>query len=170
MVILFSGRKSVIEKEIIKILTSFGANYISDKKIKTGGNLFTIISEYKPTEINIKNGIVIFIDDTDRFESQILPENIIGICENQNIAAKEAFKNSKTPVIICGMNTKCSITLSSLGSNYLFVSLQRSITNFKGEKIEPFEFKIKLTAPYHPFSVMASATVLLLNGIVPEVF
>lgn len=170
MVILFSGRKSTVENEIIEILSRYGANYISDKMVSAGKGRLTIISEYKKTDIKLKNGIAVFIDDTDRFNSQVFPKGIIGICEDGNLKALEIFRESRVPVISCGMNAKNTVTLSSLGSASLLVSLQRTLTDRAGHEVDPAEFKIKLTRNYSPFAVMASAAVLLLNGIVPEVF
>lgn len=170
MVILFSGRKSSVEKEIIKILTGCGANYISDKMVAASDGGFTIISEYKKTEIKLKKGIAVFIDDTDRFSGQSFPAGITGICEESNEKALELFKGSNIPVISCGMNAKNTVTLSSLGISSLLAALQRTVTDFRGNEVDPGEFKIKLTREYSPFSVMASAAVLLLNGIIPESF
>ena len=170
MVILFSGRKSAVEKEIIEILSGFGANYISDRAVSSGGGGFTVISEYKKTDIKLKSGIAVFIDDTDRFKNQVFPDGIIGICEEGNKAALTAFKASKTPVISCGMGAKNSITLSSLGGAALLASLQRTVTDFKGNEIDPAEFKIKLTKSYSHFAVMSSAAVLLIMGIKPDIF
>ncbi len=170
MVILFSNRKSKEEKEIIEILTAYGANYISDKIIATNKNTFTIVSEYKKTDLQIENGIAVFIDNTTRFDGQILPPNIIGICEENNHKALEIFKNSNISVITCGLGIKNTVTLSSLTSNSLLTALQRTITNHLKREIEPAEFKIRLSKSYSPFSVMASTAVLLLNEIVPKEF
>lgn len=170
MVILFSGRKSAVEKEIIEILSGYGADYISDKAVSSVGGRFTVVSEYKKTDIKLKNGIAVFIDDTDRFDNQVFPDGIIGICEDANLAALKAFKACGTPVISCGMGAKNTVTLSSLGGATLLAALQRTVTDFKGEDVDPAEFKIKLTKKYSPFAVMASAAVLLLVGIKPEVF
>lgn len=170
MVILFSGRKSAVEKEIIEILSGYGADYISDKAVSSVGGRFTVISEYKKTDIKLKSGIAVFIDDTDRFENQCFPDGIIGICEEGNKAALKVFKDCGTPVISCGMGAKNTVTLSSLGSASLLASLQRTVTDFVGNDIDPAEFKIKLTKKYSPFAVMASAAVLLLVGIKPDVF
>lgn len=170
MVILFSGRKSAVEREIIEILCKYGANYISDKAVSAGDGGFTIISEYKKTDINLKNGIAVFIDDTDRFENQVFPDGITGICEDKNITALGIFKASGIPVISCGMSAKNTVTLSSLSSGSLLASLQRTVTDLSGGEVEPGEFKIRLTKPYTHFAVMASAAVLLLSGIVPDVF
>ena len=170
MVILFSSRKDKREKEIIEILTKYGASYISDKSvIKNNGN-FTIISAYKKTEINTKNGIAIFIDETPRFKNQQFPIGIIGICEDINHKALEIFQKNGIAVISCGANLKNTITLSSINDSGLLAALQRTVTDNFGNKIDPSEFKIKLTKEYSPFAVMASVAVLLINGIMPSEF
>ncbi len=170
MVILFSGRKCAVEKEIIEILSGYGANYISDKAVSSAEGRFTVISEYKKTDIKLKSGIAVFIDDTDRFDNQIFPDGITGVCEDSNLKALSIFKSCGTPVISCGMSGKNTVTLSSLGSTSLLASLQRTVTDLCGNEVDPAEFKIKLTKQYSPFAVMASAAVLLLVGIKPEVF
>lgn len=170
MVILFSDRKNRIEKEITEILTFAGADYISDKTIYSGEGFFSVISEYKKIDLKIKNGIAVFCGNADRFKTQVFPENIIGICEDTNTAALQLFKINRIPVISCGMNSKNTITLSSIIDNELLASLQRSIYDINGKKLEPAEFKIKLNKNYSPFSVMASLAVLLLKGIIPKEF
>lgn len=170
MVILFSDRNSNAEKEITDILTFVGADHISDKKVCYCKGAFTIISEYKKTELKLKKGIAVFCDNTERFAGQTFPQGIIGICEDTNTKALELFHKSRIPVISCGMSGKNTITLSSLGDDTLLATLQRSFTDNLGFEIEPAEFKIKLNKSYSSFSVMASVAVLLLNGIVPKEF
>lgn len=170
MVILFSGRNNKIEKEIIEILTGCGANYISDKAVFSGSEPITIISEYKKTDLKIKKGIAVLIDDTDRFKNQTFPPSVIGICEENNLKAIELFSKNPIPVICCGMGTKNTITLSSINSDTLLTTLQRTVTDIKGNEIEPEEFKIKLKKNYQPFSVMASVAVMLLCGVIPKEF
>ncbi len=170
MVILFSNRKCKTEKEIIEILTENGGSYISDKAVIGGKKLFTVISEYKKTELLLKNLIAVMLDNTERFENQIFPEGTIGICEDKNIKALSIFEKNNIPVICCGMNAKNTITLSSFGSDTLFASLQRTLTDKNGKEIEPEEFKIKLQKNYSPLSVMLSTAILLLCGIKPEEF
>lgn len=170
MVILFSGRKNAAERELIEILTGCGADYISDRSVSAGDGIFTIISEYKKTDLRLKDGIAVFLDDTDRFSGQSFPEGMVGICEDTNKTALSLFKESNIPVISCGMNSKNTVTLSSLNSSSLLAALQRTVTDCKGNDIFPGEFKIKLSADYTPFAVMAATAVLLLNGITPESF
>lgn len=170
MVILFSKRKSKIEEEIIEILLKYGGDYITDKKIIITDSKFTLVSKYKYSEITLKKGIAVFCDDTDRFEKQELPQNMIGICEENNKTALELFKKNCISVITCGMNSKNTVTLSSLNDNTLLTSLQRTVTDSKGTDIMPSEFKVKLNKKYNPFAVMACVAVLLINGIMPTEF
>ncbi len=170
MVILFSKRNSCAEKEIIEILKAHGGDCISDKEILDCGGAFTIVSEYKKANLKINNGIVVICDNTERFKDQQFPNGIIGICEDNNINALEVFKKSHIPVISCGMSAKNTITLSSLNSDTLLATLQRTVKNIKGDEIEPAEFKIKLKKSYSHFSVMACVAILLIKGIAPREF
>lgn len=170
MVILFSGRKSKIEKEIIEILSKYGGNYISDKFVGDNSGTFTFLSVYKKSEIKLKKGIAVFIDDTKRFQNQNLPIGVIGICEDLNHKALEIFKNNNIAVISCGINSKNTVTLSSYNSENLLATLQRTLTDNFGNEIDPCEYRIKLSKEFHPFSIMASIAVLLLNGILPHEF
>ena len=68
------------------------------------------------------------------------------------------------------MNSKNTVTLSSLNDNTLLTSLQRTVTDSKGTDIMPSEFKVKLNKKYNPFAVMACVAVLLINGIMPTEF
>ncbi len=170
MVILLSDRKNKCENEIIEILQKHGAQCISDKYIKDGRDDFTILSFYKNSNIQISKGIAVFLDHGERFKKQILPLGIIGICEDNNYSALDILKRNKIETICCGMGNKNSITLSSIGSDNLFACLQRGFRNSNGEIIEQGEFKIKLSKNYHPFSVMASAAILLLEGKTPHRF
>lgn len=168
MVILFSERKSNIADEITEILTSCGANYISDRVIYSPNGSFTVVREYKKTDITLKKGVAVFCDNTERFKEQSFPLGIIGICEDRNKNALKVFLKSKTPVISCGLGNKNTVTVSSITDNSLLATLQRSINTLYGVKIEPADFKIALKKNYSTFSVMASVAVLLLNGINPK--
>jgi len=170
MVLLFSKRKSKTEEEITEILTEYGADYISDRKVYSKNKKFTVISEYKKSDIKIDAGIAIILDEGNRFKEQLLNKGIIGICENSNKSALGIFERNKIPIISCGNNSKNTITFSSLNDNGILISLQRTLINLKGEEILPCELNIKLNHKYQPFSVMASTAVLLLNGIEPQEF
>ena len=168
MIVLFCERKSKTEKEITEILKNMGGNYISDKSIFDNSGNFTIITEYKVTDICADKGIAIFCENTKKFASQILPVGFIGICEDKNKNALDIFKKNNTPVITCGMNPKNTITLSSITKSNALVCIQRTLENEKGSLTEPFEINIDLSKNYNPFSITTSVAVLLLNGIIPK--
>ncbi len=164
MVILFSNRKNTLEKEIIEILTAFGGNFISDKVVASQGGYFTVTACYKKTELNIKNGIALIIDDTEKFKSINLPNDMIGICEDQNQTALSIFKTNGLPVITCGNNPKNTLTISSIDFNNYIITLQREIIGINGKIIYPADYKISLKKPYSPQAVMLSCCVLCLVG------
>lgn len=170
MVILLSNRKSKYEKEIIEILKKYGGQHISDKYIGDGDSKFTILSIYKKSELQINKGIVVFLDEGERFVNQEIPLGFIGVCDEENRQALSIFKKNKIAAICCGLGNKNSITLSSFGDDLLFTCLQRNLMKNNGEIIEQGEFKIKLTKRYLPFSIMASVAILLLNDITPLQF
>ena len=170
MVILLSDRRNKCEAEIIEILKKYGARCISDKYVIDGKTGLTILSLYKNSDIQIDKGVVVFLDNGARFIKQKLPVGIVGICEENNQSALDILKRNKIEAVCCGMGSKNSITLSSIGSNQLFTCLQRGLQSSSGEIIEQGEFKIKLTKNYKPFSVMASTAILLLEGITPISF
>ncbi len=170
MVLLLSDRKNKCENEIIEILSKYGGQHISDKFIGTDSGKFTILSLYKKSTVNLSKGIAVFLDEGKRFINQELPLGIIGICEETNKTALEIFKNNGIAVICCGLSSKNSITLSSMGDQQLFATLQRSIQNYDGKIIDPCEIKIKFSKNYQPFSIMASAAILLLSNITPQEF
>jgi len=169
MVILFSDRKSVEEREIVQILTDSGATYISDKEIKSGKNSITVFSAYKKTNLNIKKGIVIMLGGEKRFYQQKLPVYTIGICDSLDKEAVNFFANNTVLVISCGMGRKNTVTFSSIDEDKALLTFQRTLTDIYGNTIEPAEYKNKLKNKYREFSVMASATILLLYGIKPEI-
>ena len=145
MIILLTDRKNKCEKEIIEILTKYGATHISDKHIAGGNSNLTILSLYKISELKINKGIIVFIDNGKRFMGQSIPIGITGICEESNTSALNVLKENKIEAVCCGIGNKNTITLSSIGTNKLFACLQRTLQNSNGKIIEQGEFKIKLT-------------------------
>ncbi len=170
MVILFSSRHSKIEAEITEILQKHGANRISDKLVLENDGKLTLISVYKKTEISVKKGIAVFLEENERFANQKLPKGILGICQENNKTALKAMKNSNIPVITCGANHKNTVSLSSISDIGFQATVQRSITNINGKIIDPGEYNLKLSKKYSLFAVMVSFCILLIYGITPSNF
>lgn len=167
MVILLCRKKSTVAKEIAEILTFHGANHITDNTIVQKRGSFVVVTKTQICDLKLNNAVIVFCDGTKQFRNQRLCKGIIAICEETDRAALEILARSNTPVISCGMNQKNTVTLSSLNGDVWFTALQRSLFDFKGNNVLPSEFKIHLKKRYKPYSVLAAATVLLLNGIKP---
>ncbi len=165
MILLFSNRKLKLEKEIIEILTACGGNFISDKAVHFAGGLFTVNILYKKSEITAEKGIVLLLDDTERFINQKIPKGMIAVCEEKNSSALEIIKNNGAPVITCGINPKNTLTFASMEKENFIISLQREITDIKGKTVLPSDFKINLKKDYSPQAVILCCAVLLLSGI-----
>ena len=165
MVILFSNRKSKLEKEITEILTAWGADFISDKSVTVTGGYFTVAICYKKTDLNIKKGIVLILDDTEKFIDLILPQTLCGICEDTNINAIKVFSKNKIPVVTCGINQKNTLTFSSIDKKEFAITLQREITDINGNGIMPADFILSFEKSYSPQAVLLSCAVLCLLGI-----
>ncbi len=167
MVLLFSNRNSKLEKEIIEILTAYGANLISDKEVYSVGGFFNVTPRYKHTKINIKKGIVVILDDTEKYSNQIFPQEIIGICEDTNSNALKIFKNNGVPVVVCGNNPKNTLTISSIDNKDFLITLQREIIDVNGKILYPADFKMCFNKLYSPQAVMICCGILNIIGIKP---
>ncbi len=164
MVLLFSDRKSKLEKEITEILTAFGADFITDKSVSAIGGFFTVVVCYKKSEINIKKGIALMIDDTEKFKNQVLPKGIVGVCEDNNSSAIDIFKANRLPAMTCGLSHKNTVTFSSMGKKHFVLTLQREITDINGNTILPCDIKVDFEKEYSPSAVLLSLSVLCLLG------
>lgn len=170
MIIIPTQRNSKYENEIVEILKKYGVNYYCDNHIYEGSENITCISIYKPTKIFAKNAVVIFTEKTTRFITQELPISAIGICEENNKIALSCFKKNRNAVLTCGINNKNTVTISSITDKNVMITLQRSVIDLNGKCLEPMEFKIINTKKYLPYSIIAAAIALILNGIIPSEF
>lgn len=165
--IIFSSKECAAERQIADILISCGAALISESRI-VSGTAFTAAVTRQITDIKADKGAVLFLD-ADNFRNQRLPEGFIGICEDCNTPALRLLAQNRLPVISCGMNSRNTVTLSSLAGTVL-ATVQRSLTDINGNTVTPGEYKIRLKKSYSPFAVTAAASVLLFHGIIPEEF
>lgn len=97
-------------------------------------NLFNVKFEFLIIDKNI-------FSNNDDLVKIILNSNriIVNADYDENL---EAIKNLKLNVITYGMNSKATLTLSSVTEEGTLITLQRAIKNFKKELVEPQEIKI----------------------------
>lgn len=168
MVLIFSSRNGRIEREITEILCSYGGTYVSDSTVIEGDSRFTVVSRRKAGYIKAKHSLALFLDSNEKFNRQRFSRNTVGICESSNTAALTVFKRNKIPVLCFGMNSRNTVTLSGIDSDTVSVSIRRTFTDINSKLFEPIDFKLKLKSAYHPISVMACVSVLLMHGIIPN--
>lgn len=170
VVIIFSNRKNKLLDEIIEILTVCGADFLCDKSVNYADGYFTVAIFYKPINIKIKKGIVLILDDIQKFENQILPDNLIGICDNTNYKSIKIFEKNKISVVTCGNNNKNTITISSINQNNLVITLQRILETVNGKLLQPADYKITVKKQYSSTAILISTAILLINDIEPKEF
>lgn len=97
-------------------------------------NLFNIKFDFLIIDKNIFN-------NNDDLVKIILNSNriIVNADYDENL---EPIKNLKLNVITYGMNSKATLTLSSVNDNEVLLSLQRAIKSHRKKLIEPQEIKI----------------------------
>jgi len=72
--------------------------------------------------------------------------------------------HTRLPAITCGLKSKDTITLSSIGADSAVVDLRRSISCMSGNKVEPAEFPLRTKRPIDSFMLMSVVSVLILAG------
>lgn len=97
-------------------------------------NLFNIKFDFLIIDRNVFN-------NNDDLVKIILNSNriIVNADYDENL---EPIKNLKLNVITYGMNSKATLTLSSVNDNEVLLSLQRAIKSYRKELIEPQEIKV----------------------------
>lgn len=76
----------------------------------------------------------------------------------------EMIGQTMLPAITCGLSSRDTMTLSSIGQDSAVITLQRSICCFDGEMVEAQEIPLQLTSPMDNFTLMAAAAVLIATG------
>lgn len=95
---------------------------------------------------NVKFDIIILdvnvLGNTQIVQKLIINAKIIIINTDSEMNLK-CIKNLKLRLISYGLNSKSTVTVSSVSEDMILVSLQRSIIDIKDNIIEPQELKIK---------------------------
>ena len=167
MVVVLSDKEDKAQKEILRILNLQGAGIISEKGIQEAKGDFSVVSIVKPNNIQLEKGVIIMTSEKNTFKNQILPEDVIGICKDTNSAALNLFMKNHIPVITCGTGNKNTLTVSSVNDKGIMISLQRNITDIKGNIIEPIEIKIAASAQDF-FPLLAATGASLYYGVLPS--
>lgn len=91
-------------------------------------------------------------------------EKII-LINNDDIDAISTLQSQKAYVVTYGLNSKATLTASSIEKNQIVLCLQRTIVDVDGNEIEPQEFSVSLLDDYDPELVMLIMAISIINGI-----
>lgn len=92
-----------------------------------------------------------------------LPENTIVLFNSRYPQLALLLKGRELQALSCGLQTTDTLTLSSCTQESAVISLQRTLTTFSGETVEPGEFPVKLSGPTDPFAILSVAATYLLG-------
>lgn len=116
--------------------------YIRDARILHDGSVGEEILLYDATAIDdfsVKSGLIVIEKGGRSLLSGELPTNTAVIVHSDD--ARLLGKAGLAP-IICGGGNKDTISFSSRSDEDVVVALQRAVTSFSGEVIEPFELPL----------------------------
>lgn len=135
------------------------------EKLKLKDNEVLFIKESTIDNIkNIKFETILLDRNFKNVEvlNKILRNTKYLIINTDNVNNLKLLKDLELTVITYGFNTKATITASSVNEEEVLVCLQRSITDIKGNNIEPQEIKVKLEKDAN--CTMAIEAILLIYG------
>ena len=164
--------KSITSK-LCRVLSDYGGVlYFSDTKASRYGNYgnisFNIYECDNVNEIAIPDGIVIFKSKQSGNSAIKLSDTTIVIIESTNCSAISAINGNNNPCISCGMSNNDSVTLSSISDNSATISIQRSITDIKGNVIEPCDITVRLKQFCDGFTLLSIFCLLVISGEINE--
>ena len=165
MIAVFIGKgvTSAFRQTVLKILgEKISVFEISCEQIKKPETkpAITLIFKSDVNSISLPNSAV-FLNQNKT--ASISGERYL-ILNSSNPADIACAKNSGGEVITLGLSLRDSVTFSSLTHENCVISIQRSITRFDGEKIEPCEIPCKISANDDKYAVLCANLLLLLSG------
>lgn len=166
-VFLAGDSKNDYGKQVCEILSSYvGVLHISGDKIgKYGRGLGVLLIEANSPQItNLKKGIVLLQKLENESELKI-PNGFSVFVESENISALKMLEKTQAQIIVGGLTTRDTLSISSVSQKGPSVSLQREIVSIFGESIEPCELPINCSCEVDEFVLLAVATVLITGAI-----
>jgi hypothetical protein len=88
----------------------------------------------------------------------------VAVVDSSIYPLSESLPDIGLPAITCGLHSRDTITLSSIGEDSAVIGVQRAISNFNGSITEPQEFPIHFAKAIAPFTLMAVAAIFILSG------
>ena len=90
--------------------------------------------------------------------------NITAVVDSSADGLLEHVARTKLPAITCGLLTRDTVSLSSIGDSGAVLDIRREIICSGGAVVEAQEIPIALRAPADDFALMAAAAIIILSG------
>ncbi len=114
--------------------------------------------------VKAENAIVIYKDILPIPQRLLDIRHGVAIVDSSNYQLSQALSDTGLPAITCGLHSRDTITLTSMGVDSAVIGIQRAIVNFDGSITEPQELPINFTKSIDRFTLMTAAAILILSG------
>ena len=172
VVVYGNTQENDLESVLIGALSAYGGveyirpGLLSGYAIK-GEPAFLLCHSDAPLNLCLEQCIVVFCKGTPPQPIE-LSKGSVCIVESSNTEALSLLRGCERTVICCGMSGRDTLSVSSLERNSASVSLQREITTFQGQTVDPGDIPVALSLPADAYSLSAAVGVLLLSGADPQ--
>lgn len=112
------------------------------------------------TDIDAPSDIVVFSETYDKQPNLDDNTRIYIVSENSE-QPLIWLSRTKKPAICCGMDSSCSVSISSICDNTCVVSVLRSLISLQGREVEPMDCPVTIDVS-DKFAIMAATTVAML--------
>lgn len=169
-IIVYGDEKdNTISDILLNALAKYGgAQLFSTKKLvcnpRNCNHKFLVYDTNKlPTTTNM-DGIFLFKNFFKNIDASEISPNFSHIINSENTRAINCLKKTEHIVLTYGVDSKSTLTFSSLTSTEAIVNLQRYVKT-KNKILEPHEFSVKLSTQFEPELVLLICAILLFSEI-----
>ncbi len=157
------GYNTELKRAIINYAYKNESIIIEKDIVTVTGNKNLLIFDKPTLNSNIDTGIIAFLSNSANYNSLFIPKGFIGVCEGNNKNALKCLMQQKIKTVTFGMSPIDTVTFSSIKEKNAQISLQRQITDLKGNCVEPLEFSIEIVND-SPIASLLNSTIMLLSG------
>lgn len=169
-IIVYGNEKdTTISDILLNALAKYGgAQLFSAKKLvcnpqNCNPNFFVYDTNKLPTTTNM-DGIFLFKNSFKNIDASEIPKNFSNIIDSENARSIKCFKKNEHVVLTYGVDSKSTLTFSSLTATEAIVNLQRYVKT-KNKILEPHEFPVELSTQLEPELVLLVCAILLFSEI-----
>lgn len=164
-IVVFSSEKFALQLQ--KTLSEiYELSFVSEKKIIINNSAQFILVVKQRIETDMEADGVFVVCDKGKCGCECGFDSI-AIVDSSNKSLKNFLLDCETEYITCGMNSKDTISFSSIHEQEVTVSVMRTIKDINGNTIEPFETTIiskSDISKYSPFYLLSLVALVSILG------